>query len=119
MKILSALVLAAVLVAAPAYAHDADGKWSGTVVTDMGEIPVTFEFKVDGTMVTGTTMGFDGSPVQIKNGKVDGATITYSVTFDFGGMPLEITYKGTVAPAEITMTAEAAGMPVNFVLKKG
>jgi hypothetical protein len=57
--------------------------------------------------------------VQIKNGKVDGATITYSVTFDFGGMPLEITYKGTVAPAEITMTAEAAGMPVNFVLKKG
>jgi len=119
MKTLTALVLAAVLLAAPAYAHDADGKWSGTVVTDMGELPVAFEFKVDGTTLTGTTMGFDGSPLQIKNGKVDGASITYSVTFDLGGMPFEVSYKGTVSPAEIKMTAEAAGMPVSFVLKKG
>lgn len=116
--IVSILGLAAVLVAAPAYAHDADGIWAGTVTTDMGDIPVQFEFKVDGTTLTGTTMGFDGSTVQIKNGKVDGATISYTVTFDFGGMPLDIIYKGTITAGEIKMSADAMGMPVEFMLKK-
>ncbi len=114
----AALVLTAVLVASPAYAHDADGRWAGTVTTDMGDIPVQFEFKVDGTTLTGTTMGFDGSTVQIKNGKVDGATISYTVTFDFGGMALDISYKGTVTASEIKVSADAMGMPVEFMLKK-
>ena len=118
MKTIAALVLAAVLVAAPAYAHDADGKWAGTVTTDMGEIPVQFEFKVDGVTLTGSTLGFDGSPVQIKNGKVDGNTISYTVSFDFGGMPFDINYKGVVTASEIKINAEAMGMPVEFMLKK-
>ena len=112
MKAISALVLAVVLLAAPAHAHDADGTWAGTVTTDMGDIPVQFEFKVDGPTLTGSTMGFDGSPVQIKNGKVEGNTISYTVSFDFGGMPLDINYKGTVTASEIKVTADAMGMPV-------
>jgi len=115
---ISALMLAAVLVAAPAYAHDADGKWAGTVTTDMGDIPVQFEFKVDGTTLTGSTLGFDGAPVQIKDGRVDGTTISYTVTFDFGGMPFDITYKGTITAGEIKVSADAMGMPVEFMLKK-
>lgn len=118
MKLLSAFVLAMVLVAAPAYAHDVDGKWSGTITTPMGELPVTFEFKTDGAALTGTTLGFDGATLQIKNGRVDGANITYSVSFDLGGMPLDVNYKGVVSPTEIKMTAEAMGMPLEFVMKK-
>lgn len=115
---LAAVVLAAILVATPAFAHDVDGKWSGVVSTDMGDLPVQFEFKADGAALAGTTLGFDGMPLQIKNGRVDGASVSFSVTFDFGGMPFEITYKGAVSAAEIKMTADAAGMPISFVVKK-
>lgn len=113
------VLLGVMLLAGPAMAADVDGKWTGTVVTDMGEIPVQFEFKADGATLSGTTMGFDGSTVQIKNGKVDGANISFTVTFDFGGMPLDINYKGIVTASEIKVTADAMGMPIEFVMKKG
>ena len=112
------VAVAVVLLAAPAFAHDVDGKWTGTVTTPMGDLPVQFEFKADGATLTGTTLGFDGGTVQIKDGKVDGANISYTVTFDLGGMPLDITYKGVVSASEIKLTAEAMGMPIEFVVKK-
>jgi len=115
---LSALVLGLCLLGAPAFAADVDGKWTGTVTTPMGEAPVAFEFKADGTTLTGTALGIDGSQVPIENGKVDGKNISYTVTFDFGGMPFEFTYTGIVSPTEITITAELNGMPFEFVVKK-
>jgi hypothetical protein len=66
----------------------------------------------------GSTMGFDGAEVPIKDGKSDGNIITFTVTFDFGGMPFMLSYKGIVSPEEIKMSADAAGMPFEFVLKK-
>jgi hypothetical protein len=112
------LVVAVLLLAAPVFAADVDGKWSGTVSTPNGDLPVTFEFKADGATLTGSTLGFDGSKVEIKNGTVDGQNIAFVVTFDFGGMALDINYKGVVSPTEIKVTADAMGMPVEFVLKK-
>jgi hypothetical protein len=114
----SALVLGVFLLAAPARAADVDGKWTGTVNTPMGDAQVAFEFKADGTTLTGTALGIDGSQVPIKNGKVDGNTITYVVTFDFGGMMLDFSYKGVVSPTEIKLTAEFMGMPFEFTVKK-
>ena len=67
-----AFVLALLLWAAPAMAADVDGKWAGTVSTPGGDFPVAFEFKADGTKLTGTTMSPDGSAVNIKDGKIDG-----------------------------------------------
>src|SRR4029434_4698134 len=53
MNVLAALVLGFVWFAAvPALAHDVDGKWTGTVSTPMGDIPVAYEFKADGTTLT-------------------------------------------------------------------
>jgi hypothetical protein len=115
---LSALVLGMMLLAAPAFAHDADGKWSGTVTTPMGDVQVAFDLKTDGTALTGTTTGPDGASVAIKDGKVDGNTITFSVSIDAGGMPLELAYKGVVAPGEIKFSLEVFGMPFDFVVKK-
>jgi hypothetical protein len=114
----STLVVAVLLLGAPVFAADVDGKWTGTVSTPNGDLPVTFEFKADGARLTGSTMGFDGSMVEIKNGTVEGQNIAFSVTFDFGGMPLEVTYKGVVSPTEIKVTADALGMPIEFVVKK-
>ena len=103
---------------ATAYAADVDGKWSGTVQTPMGDIPVSFTFKADGAQLTGTTAGPDG-PVNIMDGKIDGNTITFTVTFDFGGMPFMLSYKGSVSKEEIKLSGEAFGMPFpEFVVKK-
>jgi hypothetical protein len=102
-----------------AYAADVDGSWTGSVTTPQGEIPVSFKFKAEGSALTGTTLGLDGAEVQIKDGKIDGNTITFTVTFDFGGMPFVLSYKGEVGSGQIKMTADALGMPLEFVLKKG
>jgi opacity protein-like surface antigen len=106
------------LLAVSAYAADVDGKWSGSVSGPQGEFPVAFTFKADGANLTGSTMGFDGAEVPIKDGKIDGNIITFTVTFDFGGMPFVLSYKGIVSPEEIKMSGDAAGMPFEFVLKK-
>ena len=118
MKTVSALALGVFLLAAPAFAADVDGVWTGTVNTPMGEVPARFEFKADGATVTGTTLGADGGPVPIKNGKIDGDKLTFGVTIDVGGMALEFDYKCVVSPGEIKMIAEVFGMPIEFSVKK-
>ena len=117
-KTIPVLVLAALLFAAPASAHDVDGKWAGTVATPMGDISVAFDFKSDGATLTGTTTGPDGMAAPIKDGKVDGQTITFMLSIDAGGMPLDLSYKGLVSPGEIKFTLEVFGMPFEFVVKK-
>jgi opacity protein-like surface antigen len=119
MKKVYAIVVGLMLLAAPAFAADVDGKWSGTVSTPMGDIPVAYEFKAEGTTLTGTTLGIDGGNVPIKDGKVDGNNISFNVTLDFGGMAIDLSYKGVVTPTEIKMTGDFMGMPFEFVVKKG
>src|SRR5580700_12271579 len=99
------------LLAASAFAADVDGKWAGTMATPMGDIPVGFTLKADGATLTGTTMGPDGADVAIKDGKVDGANISFTVTFDFGGMPFMLSYKGVVSGDSIKFNIDVDGMP--------
>jgi len=106
-----------VLMTASCFAADVDGKWAGSLSTPGGEFPVTFAFKADGATLTGTTSGPQGD-VNIANGKVDGANISFNVTLDFGGMPLTIAYKGVVAKDEIKLTLDIMGMPMDVVVKK-
>jgi len=108
------------VLAVPVFAADVDGKWTGNVATPNGDLPVAFTFKADGEKLTGSTTGIDGSDVAISEGKVadGGKNITFKVTFDFGGMPFVLNYKGVVSPAEIKLTGEAAGMPFEVLLKK-
>ena len=117
---LLALVTMVLVLAVPLFAADVDGKWTGNVATPTGDLAVAFTFKADGEKLTGTTTGFDGSDVAISDGKVTdgGKNITFKVTFDFGGMPFVLNYKGAVSPAEIKLTGDAAGMPFELMLKK-
>jgi len=119
MKKVYAIVVGLLLLAAPAFAADVDGKWSGTVSTPMGDIPVAYEFKAEGATLTGTTLGIDGGNVPLKDGKVDGNNISFNVTLDFGGMAIDLSYKGVVTPTEIKMTGDFMGMPFEFTVKKG
>jgi hypothetical protein len=100
------------------FAADVDGKWAGMMATPMGDIPIGFTLKADGATLTGSTTGPDGAEVPIKDGKIDGANISFSVTFDFGGMPFTLTYKGVVSADTIKFNGDAGGMPFEVVVKK-
>ena len=106
------------MLAVSAFAADVDGKWNGTMTTPMGDVPVGFVFKADGAKLTGSTTGPDGAEVKIADGKIDGSKVSFSITFDFGGMPFTMNYTGVVAASEIKFTIDIFGMPLDLVVKK-
>ena len=113
-----ALVLGVLLLAAPAFAADVDGRWSGMISTPGGDFPISFVFKADGDKLTGQMIGMDGMPIPIMDGKIDGDKISYNVTIDFGGMMFQMIYTGAVTSAEIKLNASVFDMPFEFVVKK-
>ncbi len=107
------------LVAVSVFAADVDGKWAGSVSTPNGDFPQAFTFKADGAKLTGSMTGMDGMEIAIKDGKVDGNNVSFSVSLDFGGMPFTLIYHGVVAQDQIKLTGDAMGMPFELVVKKG
>ncbi|MBZ5634782.1 MAG: hypothetical protein LAO55_16795 [Acidobacteriia bacterium] len=112
------IVAGLLLVCVSMVAHDVDGKWAGTMSTPNGDVPVNFTFKADGATLTGSTGGPDGGEVKIADGKIDGNNLSFSITFDFGGMPLMIAYKGVMSGAEIKFVLDIFGMPLDLTVKK-
>ena len=88
------------------------------MATPNGDFPVSMTLKADGDKLTGTTTGPEGD-VAITNGKVDGKNVSFSVAFDFGGMPLTLSYKGVVDAGQIKFSIDVMGMAMDLVVKKG
>ncbi len=64
-------------------ATDVTGSWSTAMKTPDGQsFPLTFTFKQDGAALTGTVQGPQGDPIAISNGKIDGNTFTFDVSFN-------------------------------------
>jgi hypothetical protein len=85
MKILLSIcaALAMTLGTASVRAADVTGTWSTEMKTPDGQsFSLTFTFKQDGATLTGTVQGPQGDPIAISNGKVDGATFTFDVSFN-------------------------------------
>jgi hypothetical protein len=120
MKYLLIASLLTLVVCAPVFAADIDGKWVGTVQGPAGDTPVSFTFKADGAKLNGSTPSpLDGAAVAIKEGKIDGNNITFKLSLDFGaGMPFDFDYKGVVSPTDLKLTTEFFGMPIELNLKK-
>ena len=117
MKVKS-LALALLLAAAPAFAADVDGKWTGSIDTPGGAITITYTFKSDGASLTGASLGPDGKPLPIKNGKVDGNKISFAQDLDFGQGPITFNYTGVLSPTELKLHSSFMDMPIDFSLKK-
>ena len=113
-----ALLLGLVLVSTPAFAADIDGKWTGSLDTPNGPVQVNYTFKADGATLTGSTSAPDGSPVPIKDGKIDGKKLSFSLTLDFGAGPTTFLYTGEVSATELKLHSEFMNMPLDFTLKK-
>jgi hypothetical protein len=112
------LALALLLAASPAFAANVDGKWTGSIDTPNGPVQLNYTFKAEGTKLTGTTTGPDGSPLMLKDGKIEGDKISFSLDISFGGDSTTFKYTGVVAAGEIKLHSEFMGQPIDFALKK-
>ena len=56
--------------------------------------------------------------IAIKDGKIDGANISFAVDVDLGGNAMTLKYTGVVAADSIALTSDFQGMPVNITVKK-
>ena len=113
-----ALLLGLLLCSAPAFAASLDGDWSGSMDTPNGPVQISYSFKSDGVTLTGTTTGPDGSKLAIKDGKVDGDKIAFSVDVDLGGTPTTFKYTGVVSANGIALSTDFQGQPMSFTVKK-
>jgi hypothetical protein len=103
----------------PAVAGGVDGTWRGTVDTPNGSITRTFLFKTDGNRLTGETSSQMGKST-IADGKIDGDTITFTISIKFQDNDLKLHYKGKVSGDEIKFTVEApeAGQTLEYTAKR-
>jgi hypothetical protein len=113
----SALVLAATLAL---QAADITGKWTAQVPGRDGQTrETTFDFKVDGEKLTGTTTT-PGGDVPLSDGTVKGDDVAFTVVANFGGNEVKLLYKGKVAGEEIKFTRQREGgdRVAEFVAKR-
>ena len=116
---LKSLALALLLAAAPAFAADIDGKWTGSIDSPQGAVPLSYTFKSAGAVLTGSSLAPDGATsVPIKGGKIDGNKISFTQDIDFGQGPVTFSYTGVVTPTELKLHASFMDMPIDFTLKK-
>lgn len=67
---------------APAKAADVTGIWKATMTaSDGGSQQMTFTFKQNGAVVTGTVQGPQGNLIEISNGKINGNDFRFDVSF--------------------------------------
>jgi hypothetical protein len=92
-------------------AADPSGRWTATFTTEVGEQQYTFEFKVKGSTLTGTAKSNLLGESELQDGRVDGDKISFVENANFQGMPLKITYSGTMTSAdEIAFTRNVADL---------
>jgi hypothetical protein len=109
-KIFSIAAVVLLTVVASAWAADVTGKWVAQVPGREGTpTENTFDFKVDGTTLTGTLTAGQGEPMAISDGKVSGDEISFVIVRKFGDNEFKILWKGKVAGDEIKFTRERQG----------
>ena len=118
---LSFLFALAVLVLAPwasLSAADISGKWTASFETQIGTQNYTYEFQVTGTQLKGTAKSDNGTS-ELKNGKVDGDTVTFSEMLSIMGMDIAIEYTGKVVSVdEIKFTRKVADFATEELVAK-
>jgi hypothetical protein len=119
MKFIALAAALVVVVSGLAFGADIDGKWTGSIAGQDGNgMQVNYTFKAEGTTLTGTTTGPDNSTIPLKNGKIDGNNISFSIAIDMGGQEMKMDFKGVLSGDQIKMSFDMMGTPSEFVIKK-
>lgn len=93
----------------PLLAADVTGTWKADFDTQIGLQKYTFTLNQNGAELTGKANAeVDGEKreADLKEGKVEGDTVSFVENLDFQGNELRITYKGTVSSNEMKLTRQ-------------
>ena len=109
------LVLATLL-----YSADATGKWKGSIDAGGETHDLTFDLKASGDTLTGAIGGMMAQPSEIKDGKIQGDTISFWAMGEYQGQPIKLVFKGQVLDSEIhfTMGLDDGSWSGDLVVKK-
>jgi hypothetical protein len=115
MKTLLLLALSAMA----ALAADVSGKWKGTAETPNGSVERTFTFRQDGSKVTGDTESQMFGKSDIKNGKVEGDTLTFDIDIKFQDNAMTVNYQGKISGDTMKLTVRGFNdMQIEYTVKK-
>src|SRR3954447_4610933 len=108
------------LFAFAASAADVSGNWKGTAEGPNGAIERSFTFKQDGAKLTGETNSQFTGKSTITDGKVEGDTISFSITAKIQDNEMKIAYKGKIAGDTIKLSSDfgGGGQTIEWTLKK-
>lgn len=115
MKRLLALLMFSTLTA---LAADVTGNWKATAEGPNGAMERTFAFKQEGTKLTGETVSSFAGKSVIKNGKVEGDNVTFTIDVKIQDNELTLDYKGKISGEEIVFTVDAAGNTIEWHAKR-
>jgi hypothetical protein len=94
------------MIASTLLAANATGIWNGQLTDKNGDpVDLSFRFEQNGDKLTGKMYG-DNESTPIKDGKVDGAQITFSVDAELNGQISHFVYIGTLEGGEINITRQ-------------
>jgi len=96
------------LVCAIAFAAGIEGKWTVQTQGRNGAQTQTLILKSDGSTLTGSLDGGRGA-VDIKEGKIDGANVTFKVTRAGRNGDQTTTYTGTLNGDDLKLTRSGGG----------
>lgn len=92
-----------------------DGKWTGSITE--ANMEIAFKFKAEGKTLTGFHI-IQGTETAIKDGKIDGDKISFSVTINMGA-ETKFEHKGVISGDQIKMTYDdGAGQKGEIIVKK-
>ena len=117
---LTRLAVLAFTMATALVAADIDGKWKGQLPGRDGNMrEISFDFKADGTALTGSMQGFRGE-VPISEGKIESGAVLFKVSMNMGGTAMVMHYSGNLGSGDLKMKMATEGSPrsVEFLLKK-
>ncbi|MGH9407511.1 MAG: glycoside hydrolase [Terriglobia bacterium] len=99
--------------AAVSLAADLNGRWEGTFNTPNGDIQLAFNFKVDGSALTGTVETPNGD-TPISDGKVNGDQFSFTVKVGDNN----ITHTGSISGDTIKMKVQGPWGTSDVTLKR-
>ena len=102
-KIIVMTVVVLSFVLATAWGADITGKWKGSMDMMGQAMELGFNFKADGSTLTGTSIGPQGQEYPISDGKIQGDDISFVVKVT-GEMEMTIKYKGKISGDQIKLT---------------
>ena len=105
--------------AALAFAADVTGNWKASAEGPNGAMTRTFALKAEGAKLTGETMSSFAGKSVIRDGKIDGDNLQFTITIKLQDNEMDAVYKGKVmSNDEIKFTSEVGGNKIEWVAKR-